>query len=202
MLTKWLKYGIIILQTHVYVNYTYDANGNITQITDASGTIQNKYYYDDLGQLTREDNRALGKTYVYTYDNAGNRLSKKTYAFTTGTLGSVQSTESYTYASDSEYGNGMGDWLMYMNGYELSYDNAGNPTEYVIKGYRTQLDWEGRLLTGMNELDSAEFEYYYMYNDEGIRTSKWVDGVTYYYTLNGSQYNLFNFEGTRYEYYS
>ena len=26
----------------------------------------------DLGQLTREDNGLLNKTYVYTYDNAGN----------------------------------------------------------------------------------------------------------------------------------
>ena len=54
---------------------TYDANGNITQITNASGVVQNKYYYDDIGQLIREDNKALGKTYVYTYDNAGNRTS-------------------------------------------------------------------------------------------------------------------------------
>ena len=35
-----------------------------------------------LGQLIREDNELLGKTYVYTYDNAGNITSKKTYAFT------------------------------------------------------------------------------------------------------------------------
>lgn len=44
---------------------------------------------DDLGQLIREDNRALNKSYVYTYDYAGNITSKKEYAFTTGTLGSV-----------------------------------------------------------------------------------------------------------------
>ena len=27
--------------------------------------------YDNLGQLTRENNEILGKTYVYTYDNRG-----------------------------------------------------------------------------------------------------------------------------------
>ena len=78
--------------TNTY-NYEYDANGNITEITNASGTVQNKYYYDDLGQLVREDNLALNKTYVWTYDNAGNITSKKTYAYTTGTLGTVQFTK-------------------------------------------------------------------------------------------------------------
>ena len=58
-------------------NYTYDANGNITQIKNAGGVIQYKYTYDDLGQLTREDNAPLGYSYVYTYDNAGNITTKK-----------------------------------------------------------------------------------------------------------------------------
>ena len=52
--------------------FTYDENGNITEICDSEGSVQRKYYYDELGQLVREDNRALGKTYVWTYDNAGN----------------------------------------------------------------------------------------------------------------------------------
>ena len=38
----------------------------------------------------------LGKTYVYTYDNGGNRTSRKTYAYTTGTLGAVLETANYT----------------------------------------------------------------------------------------------------------
>ena len=37
-------------------NFTYDSNGNITQIKDATGDIQHQYEYDDLGQLVREDN--------------------------------------------------------------------------------------------------------------------------------------------------
>ena len=68
--------GTSVLSSTTY-NYTYDANGNITQITDASGTIQYKYYYDTLGQLIREDNRPKGYSYVYTYDNAGNITSNK-----------------------------------------------------------------------------------------------------------------------------
>lgn len=43
--------------------YTYDSNGNITRITDQSGKVT-RYTYDKLGQLTREDNPYLNKTYV------------------------------------------------------------------------------------------------------------------------------------------
>ena len=74
--------------------YTYDSNGNITRITDQSGKVT-RYTYDKLGHLTREDNPYLNKTYVYTYDNAGNRLSKKKYAYTTGTSSNETATESY-----------------------------------------------------------------------------------------------------------
>ena len=55
--------------------YTYDANGNITEIRDASNVLQYKYTYDIKGQLLREDNRPLNRTYLYTYDNAGNILT-------------------------------------------------------------------------------------------------------------------------------
>ena len=41
------------LLSSVGYQFTYDDNGNIAQIANASGVIQNKYYYDDLGQLIR-----------------------------------------------------------------------------------------------------------------------------------------------------
>ena len=43
-------------------HYTYDGRGNITQIKDENDVIQYQYAYDDLGQLTREDNRASETT--------------------------------------------------------------------------------------------------------------------------------------------
>ena len=43
--------------------YTYDANGNITKSTNQDGLVT-RYTYDTLGQLTREDNPYLNKTYV------------------------------------------------------------------------------------------------------------------------------------------
>ena len=117
-------------------NYTYDDRGNITGIRNGSNEIQNKYYYDDLGQLIREDNLAKNATYVYTYDNAGNITSKKTYAFTVGTLGTATSTVNYT------YGNSWGDLLTSYNGAPINYDAIGNPTSIDLDS----LTWQGREL--------------------------------------------------------
>ena len=106
-------------------------------ITNGSGVIQYKYAYDALGQLTREDNRDKGYSYVYTYDNAGNITSKKRYAFTTGTLGTVQQTYNYTY-NDSTWK----DLLTSYNGTNITYDTIGNPTAIGSK----TLTWQGREL--------------------------------------------------------
>ena len=56
-----------------------------------------------LGQLIREDNGVLNKTYVYTYDNAGNITSKKTYSLTAAgtTPTSLVSTYNYDYSSST-----------------------------------------------------------------------------------------------------
>ncbi|MBO5148004.1 MAG: RHS repeat-associated core domain-containing protein, partial [Clostridia bacterium] len=168
--------------TSTTYNYTYDNNGNITQITNASGVIQNKYYYDALGQLVREDNRALNSTYTYSYDTAGNITSKKRYAFTTGTLGSVLNTLSYTYGDST-----WKDLLTNYNGTSISYDTIGNPTTI---GY-AELTWQGRELTSYN--DSESYELSFGYNADGIRTYKKVcdnligETFIHEYILNGTQ---------------
>ena len=131
--------GSSVISTTTY-SYTYDANGNITLITNGSGVIQYKYAYDALGQLTREDNRDKGYSYVYTYDNAGNITSKKCYAFTTGTLGDVQQTYSYSYGDSS-----WGDLLTSYNGESITYDTIGNPLSAGSK----EFTWEGRQMFWM-----------------------------------------------------
>ena len=159
-------------------NYTYDDNGNITKITDASGVIQYQYHYDELDQLIREDNRALGKTYVWTYDNSGNILTRKEYAFTTSTtLGTLVSTKSYTYNA----GGIWNDRLTSYNGSTITYDDVGNPI--TIGGI--PLTWEGRQLVEYGT--AAAFSYKYTYNADGIRTSKNIDGTVHTYVLDGSR---------------
>lgn len=152
--------------------YTYDSNGNITRITDQSGKVT-RYTYDKLGQLTREDNPYLNKTYVYTYDNAGNRLGKKTYAYTMGTPGNATATESYNYT---------GDRLTQVGSTVYQYDAIGNPTTY--NGYT--LEWNGRKLMEMS-MNGGQFLYTFAYNADGIRTVKTNGSTIHHYTLNGSQ---------------
>lgn len=170
-----------VLSSTTY-NYTYDANGNITQITNANGVIQNKYYYDDLGQLYREDNRTKGYSYVYEYDNAGNITAKKTYAFTTGTLGTVQSTINYTYGDAS-----WKDLLTKYGSTSITYDMIGNPLTIGEK----ELAWEGRQLTSLYDGEYITIDY--GYNADGIRTFKEVydadtgDTTRHEYILSGSQ---------------
>ena len=137
-----------------------------------------RYTYDDLGQLIREDNRAHGATYTWTYDNAGNILSSKTYAYTIGTLGTVQRTVSYDYSSSS-----WGDLLTSYWGNSITYDGVGNPLTWGDYG---ELTWQGRRLMSYSDSESGD-NYSYTYNADGIRTSKTVNGVKHIYHLSGTQ---------------
>ena len=156
--------------------YTYDVDGNITQISDSNGNTIS-YEYDNLGQLTRENNEVLGKAFVYTYDNGGNRTSKVTYAYSNGTTGAQISSESYTYGNTS-----WGDQLTSYNGTAIEYDEIGNPKTF--NGYT--LSWHGRQLKEMNR-NSGQSVLKFKYNADGIRTSKEVNNVEHIYTLNGTQ---------------
>ncbi len=153
--------------------YEYDVHGNITKITDSAGNIT-RYFYDDMGQLTREDNPYLNKTYSYTYDNAGNRTGRKTYAYTTGTLATATATATQTLTYNT---GAWGDQLA-----NTTYDAVGNPLTY--NGF--DMTWSGRQLTQMSR-NGGQNKYTFTYNDEGIRTSKNSNGTMHYYTLNGSQ---------------
>ena len=159
-------------------NYTYDSKGNITGVV--IGDIEIRYVYDDIGQLVREDNGVANKTYVYTYDNAGNIISKKTYSLTAAgvTPTSLTRTDSYTYGNTS-----WGDLLTAYKGQTITYDSIGNPLSYY-NGTSYTFTWEGRRLVGAVKGSKTMS---FTYNDEGIRTSKTVNGVKHTYYLNGSQ---------------
>ena len=159
--------------------YTYDDNGNITQIVDNNNKIT-KYYYDDLGQLIREDNPYLNKSYTYTYDDNGNRISKQTYTYATGNLSSATETVSYTYGDST-----WGDRLTKYNNTTLSFDAIGNPLNYYNGNSAYKFTWkDGRRLATARK---GSVDYSFNYNDEGIRTSKTVGGVEHTYILDGSR---------------
>ena len=157
-------------------NYTYDKNGNIHTVSD--GTNTTTYSYDSANQLIREDNQEKGKSYTWTYDNAGNILSFDTHDYTTGQLGAATSSVPYTYSSPI-----WGDLLMAYNGTAIQYDGSGNP---VVHG-STRYTWEhGRQLATMTRDGSTWWNY--TYNNAGLRTGRYVEnGTSYKYVYNGSQ---------------
>ena len=143
------------------------------------------YTYDDLGQLTKEVSG--NTTRDYTYDDAGNITAIKNTTISSGgqiikalnpTLpGLITTTTTLSY-TNSEWG----DLLTKYNGTTITYDEIGNPLSYY-NGSAYSFSWEGRRLVGATKGSKTMS---FTYDDEGIRTSKTVNGVTHTYYLNGS----------------
>ena len=155
-------------------DYSYDANGNITEIKQ-NGKLINKYTYDSLNEL-KEEYDYVNKFYInYSYDGAGNLQNKyeqvldPTYGYPTGT----QNGNTYEYTDTS-----WKDKLTKVNGSNISYDANGNPLTYRDG---MSFEWEnGRILKKINTFDKS---VQMSYDSNGMRTQKSVDGVktNYYY---------------------
>ena len=160
------------------LSYTYDSLGNIETISEG-GVQRQKYYYDSLNQLIREDNLDLNKTFVYSYDLGGNLTSTKEYAYQTGSTvtGTPTTTNSYTYG-DSNWK----DKLTAYNGNTISYDAIGNPTSYY-NGFNFTWQRGRQLASASNGTTSVS----YTYNSDGYRTSKTVGETLIQYTLEGDK---------------
>jgi len=144
--------------------YTYDSVSNITQIKK-NGTVYESYTYDSLNQLKTVIRGS--DVYEYTYDNGGNIQSV--------TLNG-ETIKSYGYTDTN-----WKDKLTSFNGQTITYDNIGNPLTYR-DGY--SFTWSnGRQLTGITQgTDNIS----YLYNADGLRASKTVNGTTTdYYWLEG-----------------
>ena len=169
--------GTSTSNTSTTYTYTYDGNGYITGIS--RGTDSTNYIYDVRGQLVRENDSAAGKTYVYEYDKAGNIPKKLTYAYTTRTLSgaTVLDTAIYGYTDES-----WGDLLTSYDGQSITYDGIGNPLSYY-NGSSYSFTWEGRRLKTATK---GNLSFTFTHNNDGIRTSKTVNGIEHTYTLNGT----------------
>ncbi len=165
-----------ITQPGCNCGYGYDDNGNI-----ASATLNGKwtgYTYDELGQLIQvndhSDTRSgeNGTTWKYTYDLGGNILKKERFAYADTTT----PLETVTY----EYGDAAWrDKLTAVNGNDIAYDAIGNPLNDGTWTYTWQ---NGRQLQKMQKSGvTAEF----VYNADGLRVQKTVNGVATKYTLHG-----------------
>ena len=158
-------------------DYSYDANGNITEIKQ-NGKLINKYTYDSLNEV-KEEYDYVNKFYInYSYDGAGNLQNKyeqvldPNYGYPTGT----QHGNTYEYTDTS-----WKDKLTKVNGSNISYDANGNPLTYRDG---MSFEWEnGRILKKINTSDKS---VQMSYDSNGMRTQKSVDGVktNYYYDSN------------------
>ncbi len=152
------------------IEYQYDANGNITKITEDG--MENRYYYNELNELIEEDNKTLDKSIVYSYGLGGNIIGKIEMAY-----GTEEPETIITYGYDSTWK----DKLTSYNGKPITYDEIGNPLTY--DGYTYSWE-EGRKLKSI--IGNGQ-NISYKYNDVGIRTEKKVDGITTKYYLSGNR---------------
>ena len=115
------------------------------------------------------------KTWVWTYDNAGNITSRSEYAYTFGELGAPLDTVVYGYSNAD-----WGDLLTSYDGKTITYDQIGNP----LRDGTWRYSWEhGRQLASM--FDGKNTAWYFTYDASGMRTSRTDGTTTYSYVYNG-----------------
>ncbi len=192
-LVSEIRYHTVYQQDPIYIDpfryewevkalrYTYDANGNITTVseveydddgTELSVNLLHTYTYDGLNQLIRHDDAEVNKSYRYQYVNGVLRYTY-VYPYSTGTLGS---------AEDLIARFCMGNWsdqITQFDGKSITYDEIGNVISYDGFTY----DWEkGRQLSSItgNGLNMS-----FDYNSSGLRTQKTVNGETKQYFYSG-----------------
>ena len=153
--------------------YTYNSSGYITSITmtGASGTRTVGYIYNNLGQLTSEEDVQAGIRYLYTYDKGGNLAIKRKSVRDDESIWNP--TETYSYAP--QY-----DRITTLNGSNIKYDIMGNPIVYYDGVTNYQFTWSGKQLSSATISGNT---YTFTYNADGLRRTKTVNGntTTYYY---------------------
>ena len=162
----------------VSYQYSYDNNGNITQINENGITIA-KYTYDDLNQLESAAEKSQALFTEYSYNNGGNITSKRFYALTSDLdKGSLFYSISYNY--DNSYWK---DKLISFSGTSITYDQIGNPLNY--RNGMTMTWQNGRELASITKSNTT---YSFKYNLDGLRTEKSVGGskTNYYYDSNNN----------------
>ena len=152
----------------------YDETGRT--ILQTIGDIQNNYTYDVNGQLLRVDSKLFEDAYTatYAYDERGNLISKSLYDYTTSSLEDSVPNE----VIDFTYSNI--DWLdqlVEVNGDELMYDEIGNLIYYGDIEYV----WNSNRNLECVIDENTGNEYNYTYDENGVRTSKTIDGETTYF---------------------
>ena len=133
----------------VSLNYTYDLSGRMISEsrTENGAAVESSYIYDAIGQLT-EFTRSDGIAESYTYDPAGNMLSK--------TAGGIKTN--YTYNAGNQL---VGDGT-----YRYTYDKIGNLVEKAGNG--GQVSYTYNALNLLEKWTDGENTETYTYNAAGL----------------------------------
>ena len=141
------------------VKCKYDEVGNIKEVYE-NNELVNRYTYDTLSRIIREDNKKLNKTTTYSYDNNGNILNKRSYEYTLELLNNSYENDNYIYNN----------WLLIkLNDIVIEYDKLGRPIKIKDK----DLSW------GMENTLTKYGTNTYDYDAFGLRTKK--NNIKYMY---------------------
>jgi RHS repeat-associated protein len=166
------------------LNYTYDNNGNISQIQNTISNETQAFGYDNLNRLTSANvtNGLAPYSEAYTYD---------------ATTGNLASKAGINYTYDANHKHAVSNLS---NGNTYSYDANGNMTTRVVNGqtYTLGYDAENRLttVTGPNS-----FSAMFTYDADGKRVKSVINGVTTsfignHYEVTGSSITKYYYAGT------
>ncbi len=161
------------------LNYTYDNNGNITQVVDTSDTAGAKtvtYTYDDLNRMlsataTNVASGQSGYTYNYTYDALGNITSSPAGAYV------------YDGTSASNWANPHA--ATSIAGATLTYDKSGN----MLSDEVLTNTWNYKQQLVQVEKDKNTFAYTYDHEGKRMRVMSDVEDTYYpnkFYSVDAS----------------
>jgi RHS repeat-associated protein len=190
------------------LDYTYDNNSNITQISDqyrnTSGSLSlaqtREYVYDGLDRLTEEKKMGI-PVHSYTYDKAGNRTGKDSLTYTVNVVNEVTALSdgtSFTYDDNGnriQKSNGTDTWdytYDYANRLTKVEKNQATIGDYVYDGNGKRLQKTENDVTttyicsGINVMyeENATGYISYVYGPAGLlakRTTIDQESNTYYY---------------------
>ena len=151
-----------ILQSY---SFKYEDTGYLYEVTESVDNQFYDYYYDEIGRLI-ESSTSSEDLYTYSYDVDGNITSVGMW---------YEPIHTFTYSNSN-----WKDQLTAFDGKAITYDANGNPLTYDGYTYTWQRGTQLAGITGNGKNIS------YVYDSQGNRVQKTVNGVTTNYLYSGN----------------